>query len=60
MTSGLRCERCGESLNPTRAIWLELSMTDGRYYKMLPEGHLSQGGFSFGKDCANKTLNEAG
>jgi hypothetical protein len=52
------CERCGEKLNPKTAVWLELSMTDGKYYNQIPEGHDSQGGFSFGKACAKTQLNE--
>lgn len=52
------CERCGDKLNPSKAVWLELSMTDGRYYKEIPEGHDSQGGFSFGKACSIQQLKE--
>ena len=52
------CERCGEKLNPKTAVWLELSMTDGNYYKEIPDGHDSQGGFSFGKACAKSQLKE--
>jgi len=52
------CERCGEKLNPKTSVWLELSMTDGNYYKEIPEGHDSQGGFSFGKACAKSQLKE--
>ena len=54
----IRCERCNEILNPKRVVWLELSETDGRYYKKIPEGHISQGGFSFGKTCSIKQLKE--
>ena len=53
------CERCGEKLNPKTAVWLELSMTDGNYYKEIPDGHDSQGGFSFGKACAKSQLKES-
>jgi MOSC domain-containing protein YiiM len=52
------CERCGDKLNPSKAVWLELSNTDGRYYKVIPEGHVSQGGFSFGKACSITQLKE--
>ena len=52
------CERCGEKLNPKTAVWLELSMTDGNYYNQIPEGHDSQGGFSFGKACSKSQLKE--
>jgi hypothetical protein len=33
-------------------------MTDGKYYKQIPEGHLSQGGFSFGIACSKTQLKE--
>lgn len=52
------CERCGEKLNPVKAVWLELSQTDGKYYTKIPEGHDSQGGFSFGAACAKTQLKE--
>ena len=56
----IRCERCNERLNPKTAVWLELSITDGKYYPegRLPEGHESQGGFSFGIACSKTQLNE--
>jgi hypothetical protein len=54
----IRCERCNEKINPKTAVWLEFSITDGRYYKEIPQGHDSQGGFSFGKACAKTQLNE--
>ena len=50
------CERCGEILLPNRVKYLELSITDGNYYKKLPEGHESQGGFPFGLTCAKKMI----
>ena len=53
-----RCERCGEVLAPGRVKWLELSVTDGNYYETIPEGHESQGGFTFGSTCAKKQLKE--
>jgi hypothetical protein len=52
------CERCGEKLNPSKAVWLELSMTDGKYYNQIPDGHDSQGAFSFGKACSKSELKE--
>lgn len=54
----IRCERCDEELTPQRAVWLELSMTDGLYYKTIPQSHESQGGFAFGQTCAKKQLKE--
>jgi hypothetical protein len=58
--STIYCERCGKILDPKKAVWLELSNTDGKYYPEgeLQEGHVSQGGFSFGKACAVAQLKE--
>jgi hypothetical protein len=46
-------------------VWLELSNTDGKYYKIdelskrsIPEGHISQGAFPFGSTCAKEQLKE--
>jgi|LakMenEpi03Aug12_release.lakeMendotaPanAssembly.Ray.scaffolds.fasta_scaffold1801392_2 hypothetical protein len=52
------CERCGEKLNPNKAVWLELSITDGRYYEenKFPKGHESQGAFSFGTACSKQEI----
>jgi hypothetical protein len=52
----IRCERCSEILNPDKVIWLEYSQTDGKYYKELPEDHVSQGAFPFGLACSKKEL----
>jgi hypothetical protein len=55
----IRCERCNEVLKPNKAVWLELSNTDGMYYHHeVPKGHVSQGGFSFGSTCAKKQIEE--
>jgi len=54
----IKCERCGEILNPKTTKWLELSQTDGNYYDAIPIGHISQGGFSFGTTCAIIQLKE--
>lgn len=48
------CEKCGESLKPEHIVWLELSTTDGHYYRKLPQGHESQGRFPFGRSCAKR------
>lgn len=60
MSKKIKCERCGEVLNPKTIKWLEHSNTDGNYYNAgyLPNGHISQGLFSFGTACAIKQLNE--
>ena len=52
------CERCGQLLNKKRIVWLELSNTDGHYYNKIPEGHVSQGSFSFGTACSNSELKQ--
>ena len=52
------CERCGDKLNPKKAVWLELSLTDGKYYETIPPDHVSQGSFSFGKACSINQLKE--
>lgn len=54
----IKCERCGETLDPKKVKWLELSQTDGNYYDKIPEGHVSQGAFSFGTACATAQLKE--
>jgi hypothetical protein len=55
-TSQIKCEKCGEVLDPQKAKWLELSETDGNYYATIPDGHVSQGAFSFGTKCATEQL----
>ena len=55
----IRCTRCEyHDLDGKRVVWLEFSNTDGKYYKELPEGHTSQGGFPFGTACAKTQLKE--
>jgi hypothetical protein len=51
-----RCTRCNEAIHPDKLVWLELSITDGKYYKPFefPQGHTSQGAFPFGSTCVNK------
>jgi len=52
------CNRCGQDLFEKRAIWLELSITDGRYYDEIPKGHESQGYFLFDESCAAKLISQ--
>jgi hypothetical protein len=55
------CDRCGEKLDPSKIVWLELDQDTGRYTDQpLPEGHESQGGFSFGRACAKAVLANGG
>jgi len=52
-TKEIKCERCGKVIKRMNIKWLELSSTDGNYYSdKLPNGHISQGAFPFGTDCA--------
>jgi len=52
----IKCTNCGRPIDPKKIKWLELSITDGCYYTVLPSSHLSQGSFSFGTDCAISEL----
>jgi len=57
-TDELHCERCGEKLNPTKAVWLDLSWRSNLYSaKPWPEDE-SQGGFPFGAACSRAILRE--
>lgn len=59
-TQTIWCERCQRRLNPAKAVWLELSNTNGQYYEDIPKGHVSQGAFPFGLACAEAQLLEIG
>ena len=50
------CTCCGRVLRSKSVVLLELSVTDGNFYKIIPEGQLSQGHFCFGKSCAKTIL----
>lgn len=52
----IKCEKCGEVLDPKKVKWLELSETDGHYYTQIPKSHTSQGAFSFGTTCATNEI----
>ena len=54
-----QCECCGDDLVPGRAIWLERSQLDGRYYTDLPAGHASDGAYPFRRLCALRILGQA-
>ena len=56
MDNKIRCTKCNEILTSKKIIWLELSNTDGNYYIVIPNGHISQGGFPFGTSCSKKVL----
>jgi hypothetical protein len=55
---GWKCTRCNAWIKPSYCVWLDFSQTDGKYYYDLPAGHVSQGGFPFGKDCAKLQVME--
>lgn len=50
------CERCGEKLNPKKAVLLDLNVYTHEYRaEPWPESE-SQGGFWFGSACAKRAL----
>lgn len=49
------CTCCERPLKPGTEVWLELSTRTGLYAKEQPPEE-SQGGFPFGKRCAEKQL----
>lgn len=59
--SPIFCERCGETLDPDTAVWLELSWKTNLYATVgtVPSDE-SQGCFSFGRDCAKAVLANGG
>ena len=54
--SKIRCTTCNKVLSSNDIVELELSITDGRYYDVLPPKHESQGYFPFELKCAVKEL----
>jgi hypothetical protein len=57
MESQIRCTCCNKLLKD-KTVMLELSNTDGNYYKpeKFPKLHISQGSFYFGIGCAATLL----
>ncbi len=55
------CQRCNEALDNTKAVWLELNSTTGRYAVPggVPLAH-SQGCFPFGAACAGSVRRAKG
>ena len=51
------CCLCGKPVLKDKMMEVELSNTDGCYYKKLPEGHESQGCFAIGPECIKKLIN---
>lgn len=60
MKKQVKCERCGEMLNASRVVFLELEQNTGLYYRIhdFPTNGVSQGLFPFGKACAHFQLGE--
>jgi hypothetical protein len=58
MSEIIRCTKCNEILDSKKIIWLELSNTDGNFYKEIPSNHISQGGFPFGLKCSKNVLKD--
>lgn len=54
--SALFCTRCGERLNPAKAVWLELDQSTDTYTKEPVADHISQGFFPFGSACSKREL----
>lgn len=52
------CERCGKELDPVKIVWLELDQRTNTFTDQEVPEDFSQGGFSFGPDCAKKVLKE--
>lgn len=51
------CDRCGERLERTTAVWLELDSSTGHFHKAgIVKPSNSQGFFSFGPRCAKNAL----
>jgi hypothetical protein len=58
VSSEIHCERCGERLDPDRAVWLELHRDKHTWHQAgeLPDDETNQGGFPFGAACARAAL----
>ena len=62
MLDRIECFRCGEKLNPVRAVWLVLSCSTNEFYATDEEADATgcnQGGFSFGRACAKAQMRES-
>jgi hypothetical protein len=54
------CERCGEKLDASKSVWLDLNLNTGLYrVETWPEAE-SQGAFAFGAACAKSVLKNGG
>ncbi len=52
------CERCERVLDPKQIVWLELDTNTNLFHRPenFPADGLSQGLFTFGRDCAKREL----
>lgn len=57
-----RCERCGEALDPDKAVWLEQDANTNLFHdpEAFPKDGQSQGGFPFGTSCALSVMSNGG
>jgi hypothetical protein len=55
------CERCGQPLDESKAVWLELNKHSGKFLEVeTVPANQSQGCFPFGEDCANAVRKAGG
>lgn len=54
------CERCKEILNPSTSIRLDLNWRTNEFRKEPWPEEDSQGGFAFGRACAQRILDNGG
>lgn len=56
-----KCERCGQPLDESKAVWLELNIYSGKFCEVetVPADE-SQGCFRFGEDCAQAVRKAGG
>ena len=54
------CQRCGEELDPTKAVWLQLDRNTDIFYSegKAPETASDEEWHAFGSTCAKKVANK--
>jgi hypothetical protein len=50
----LHCSRCGQEVEPNRAVWLDLNLDTHELRAEPWPDDVSQGAFPFGPDCAKR------
>lgn len=53
------CKRCDRKLNPSKIVWLEMSLSHKYAVEDVIPSAESQGFFSFGQCCAGRMLTVA-